>query len=186
MVWIKQNQLPITNTVSRYKVKKDQYHSLSSISVPLSKPASKNVHFLIMEWTDLSSLTGGCHWGNSLKRLLMQATTTLPQANFKEFTVLKPNFGCFCWSFSSCYKNNDIFFRKRIGIEAFVQYAQNEAEGRRISYVFLHMQFFLWLKHFQLDSALTQKHLKSFGFDNPSCFDQEKKLPYVYCSLHLS
>lgn len=54
----------------------------------------------------------------------------------KEFTMLAPSFGCFCWTFSTCY-NNDIFFRKRTGIGAFVQYQsmprrRQEGEGSHL------------------------------------------------------
>lgn len=56
---------------------------------------------------------------------------------FKGFTVLTPSFGCFCWSFSTSYNNNDIFLRKSVGIGAFVQYksmprVRQEQEGSHL------------------------------------------------------
>lgn len=53
-------------------------------------------------------------------------------------------------------------------------HAQNGAGRRGISTLFFHMQFSLLLKYFHLDYTSTQKHSKSFSFDNPPCSDEEK------------
>lgn len=149
---------------------KDQYHSLRRTSAPLSKPDSKNVYFLTPEWTDLSSLTGGCYWGYSLKMLLMQATTALPQASWSSSrnSLCWNQTGCFCWSFSTCYNNNDIFFRKKIGTGAFVQYkstsrTRQEGEGSHLFSSICNSSFdwnisswtLLWLRNIWKALALT-------------------------------
>lgn len=96
---------------------------------------------------------------------------------FKEFTTLKPNFSYFCWSYSTC-NYNDMLFHKRIGTGSSIHYKsmprmRQEGEGS----LFLHMQFFLWLKHVQLDYTWTQKIFEKFPLWQSFMFWPRKKKP---------